>query len=279
MKTSTKVRRRPTDLLLNILTVFLVIISLFPLYYMILQSLVDWSSVDKTILPTSLSLASYDYLFNSTNSSDTMMWLRALGNSLLVGLPVTLIALSVGLLVGYAMTKLKHFSGKWIVFNLLLFEMFFPKIMLLVPKYVILKDLANSYAGMIIPTMISTWAIFMYINYFETLPDEVFEAARVDGANTFRILFHIAMPATRPITTIVFLTTFMSRWNELMWDMLIAPSTQFQTLNVLISTRFNMMSQHPGPLYAASVILTVPIVVLFLCFSKNFREGIHFMLK
>lgn len=272
-------RRRPIDIFLDILTLLLILVSLFPLYYMILQSVVDWTTVDKTIIPKNLSLASYDYLFHSTNSGDTMMWLRALGNSLLVCIPVTLVALSVGLLVGYTMTKLKHFSGKRIIFNLLLFEMFFPKIMLLVPKYMILKDLANTYAGMIIPTMISTWAIFMYINYFETLPNEVFEAARVDGANTFRILYHIAMPATLPITTIVFLTTFMQRWNELMWDMLIAPSTRFQTLNVLISTRFNMMAQHPGPLYAASVILTLPIVILFLCFSRNFREGIHFMLK
>lgn len=272
-------RRRPIDIFLDILTLLLILVSLFPLYYMILQSVVDWTTVDKTIIPKNLSLASYDYLFHSTNSGDTMMWLRALGNSLLVCIPVTLVALSVGLLVGYAMTKLKHFNGKRIIFNLLLFEMFFPKIMLLVPKYMILKDLANTYAGMIIPTMISTWAIFMYINYFETLPNEVFEAARVDGANTFRILCHIAMPATLPITTIVFLTTFMQRWNELMWDMLIAPSTRFQTLNVLISTRFNMMAQHPGPLYAASVILTLPIVILFLCFSRNFREGIHFMLK
>lgn len=272
-------RRRPIDIFLDILTLLLILVSLFPLYYMTLQSVVDWTTVDKTIIPKNLSLASYDYLFHSTNSGDTMMWLRALGNSLLVCIPVTLVALAVGLLVGYAMTKLKHFNGKRIIFNLLLFEMFFPKIMLLVPKYMILKDLANTYAGMIIPTMISTWAIFMYINYFETLPNEVFEAARVDGANTFRILYHIAMPATLPITTIVFLTTFMQRWNELMWDMLIAPSTRFQTLNVLISTRFNMMAQHPGPLYAASVILTLPIVILFLCFSRNFREGIHFMLK
>ncbi|MGN1027487.1 MAG: carbohydrate ABC transporter permease [Faecousia sp.] len=272
-------RRRLIDIFLDILTLLLILVSLFPLYYMILQSVVDWTTVDKTIIPKNLSLASYDYLFHSTNSGDTMMWLRALGNSLLVCIPVTLVALSVGLLVGYAMTKLKHFNGKRIIFNLLLFEMFFPKIMLLVPKYMILKDLANTYSGMIIPTMISTWAIFMYINYFETLPNEVFEAARVDGANTFRILYHIAMPATLPITTIVFLTTFMQRWNELMWDMLIAPSTRFQTLNVLISTRFNMMAQHPGPLYAASVILTLPIVILFLCFSRNFREGIHFMLK
>lgn len=272
-------KRRPVDILLDILTVLMLTVSLFPLYYMIVQSIVDWKFVDKTVIPSHFSLASFDYLFHTTNANDAMMWLRALGNSLLVCVPVTVVALSVGLLAGYAMTKLKNFKRKQIIFNMLLFEMFFPVIMLLVPKYVILKGLANSYAGMIVPTMISTWAIFMYINFFKTLPNEIFEAARMDGANTFRILYHIAIPSTMPITTIVFLTIFMQRWNELMWDMLIAPSTRFQTLNVLITTRFNMMAQHPGPLYAASVILTLPIVILFLCFSKNFREGIHFMLK
>lgn len=271
--------KKSNAIFLNLLTALLLILSLFPLYYMLLQSLVDWKTVDKTVIPKNLSLESYRYLFQSTNAGDAFMWIRALGNSLLVCIPVTMIALAIGLLVGYAMTKHRHFNGKRLIFNLLLFEMFFPKIMLLVPKYIILKDLANSYTGMIVPTMISTWAIFMYINYFETLPNEVFEAARVDGANTFRILYHVAVPSTLPITTIVFLTTFMNRWNELMWDMLIAPSTKFQTLNVLLSTRFNMMSNLPGPLYAAAVILTLPIVILFLCFSKNFREGIHFMLK
>lgn len=272
-------KRKVIDIFLNLITVFLLMASLFPLYYMILQSFVGWKTVDKTIIPRNLSLESYKYLFFSTNSGDAFMWIRSLCNSLIVCIPVTFSALAVGLLVGYAMTKLKHFNGKKIIINLLLFEMFFPKVMLLVPKYVILKNLANTYAGMILPTMISTWAIFMYINYFQTLPDEVFEAARVDGAGTFRILYHIAMPSTLPISVIVFLTIFMQRWNELMWDMLISPGTKFQTLNVLLSTRFNMMSNLPGPLYAATVILTVPIVILFLCFSKHFREGVNFMLK
>ena len=72
---------------------------------------------------------------------------------------------------------------------------------------------------------------------------------------------------------------FMQRWSELMWDMLIAPNIQMQTLNVLISTQFKPMGAFPGPMYAASVILTLPIIILFLCFSKYFKEGISFMLK
>jgi multiple sugar transport system permease protein len=86
-------------------------------------------------------------------------------------------------------------------------------------------------------------------------------------------------PATKSVTTIVFLSTFMARWSELMWDMLISPKVDMQTLNVLISTQFKPMGNVPGPMYAASVILTIPIVIMFLCFSKHFKEGINFMLK
>ena len=139
--------------------------------------------------------------------------------------------------------------------------------------------MANKYVGMIIPLSISVWAIFMYINYFRTLPDAVFEAARIDGAGNLRIIATIAFPITKSVTTIVFLSIFMQRWSELMWDMLISPSIEMQTLNVLISTQFKPMGAFPGPMYAASVILTLPIIVLFLCFSKYFKEGISFMLK
>lgn len=111
--------------------------------------------------------------------------------------------------------------------------------------------MANKYVGMIIPLSISVWAIFMYINYFRTLPDAVFEAARIDGAGNLRIIATIAFPITKSVTTIVFLSIFMQRWSELMWDMLISPSIEMQTLNVLISTQFKPMGAFPGPMYGS----------------------------
>lgn len=272
-------KRKVSGIVLTVATVVLLVISLFPLYYMVLQSLTPWKSVDKSLIPKDLTLKSYQYLIETTNSGDPLMWIRAFGNSVIVCLPVTAVAIISGLLIGYATSKLPHFKGRKIIINLLLLEMFFPSVILLVPKYMIMKNWANSYAGMIAPTMISVWAIFMYVNYFKSLPDEIFEAAKMDGAGILRIIWNIAIPATKSITVIVFLTIFMQRWNELMWDMLISPKIGYQTLNVLISTRFNVMSNQPGPLYAASVILTLPIVILYLCFSKHFKEGINFMLK
>lgn len=259
-------------------TLTLLAISLFPYYYMVLQSFTSWDQVDKVMVPHGFTLRSYEYLIGKGGATNSMMWVRALINSFLVAFPTAVISVIIGLCNGYSVCKLK-FKGERFIIDSLLFQMFFPTIILLVPRYMIAKPMANTYGGMIIPMCISIWAIFMYINYFKTLPNEVFEAAKIDGAGELRIIFYIAFPITKSVTTIVFLSIFMQRWSELMWDMLIAPNIQMQTLNVLISTQFKPMGAFPGPMYAASVILTLPIIILFLCFSKYFKEGISFMLK
>lgn len=264
--------------LIMLVTFLLLAISLFPFYYMVIQSLIPWDMVDKTLVLSDFTLRSYEYLIGKGGASNSMMWVKALLNSFLVAFPTAVISVVIGLAIGYSVSKLK-FNGEKLIMNSLLFQMFFPVIILLVPRYMISKPLANTYPGMIIPLCISIWAIFMYINYFKTIPDEMFEAARIDGAGNIRILWNIAFPITKSVTTIVFLSIFMQRWSELMWDMLIAPDIRMQTLNVLISTQFKPMGAFPGPMYAASVILTLPIIILFLCFSKYFKEGISFMLK
>ena len=264
-------------LLVIVATIIILGISLFPYYYMIIQSLSPWNEVDKVIVPGSFTFKSYSYLLGSGATAG--MWINSLINSFLVSLPTAIISVAVGLLVGYSVTKMRNFKGGKFIMNTLLFQMFFPIIILLVPRYMIVKPLINTYAGMILPLSVSAWGIFMYINYIKTLPNEIFEAARIDGASELKILWSIIFPATKSVTTIVFLSTFMARWSELMWDMLISPKVNMQTLNVLISTQFKPMGNVPGPMYAASVILTIPIVIMFLCFSKHFKEGINFMLK
>lgn len=247
---------------------------------MVLQSFLPWKLVDKTVIPKAVSLDSYKYLLggNGAGYSDPMQWIRALINSFIVAVPTAVISVLSGLMTGYAAIHMKY-KGKAVIYSSLLFQMFFPVIILLVPRYMLIRPLANSYPGMILPLAISIWGIFMYVNYFKTVPATVFEAAKIDGAGDFRILLRIALPSTKSISIIVFLSVFMTRWNELMWDMLVAPELKLQTLNVMISTQFNQNSTLPGPMYAASVVLTLPVIILFLCFSKYFKEGINFMLK
>ncbi len=269
-----------STIIISVITILLLLVSLFPYYYMVLQSFLPWKMVDKTMVPKAVSLESYIYLLGGSGagSSDPMQWIQALLNSFIVAVPTALISVLTGLMTGYAAIHMEY-KGKSLVYASLLFQMFFPVVILLVPRYMLIKPLANNYLGMILPLAISIWGIFMYVNYFKTVPATVFEAAKIDGAGAFKILLKIALPSTKSITIIVFLSVFMTRWNELMWDMLVAPDLKMQTLNVMISTQFNQNSTLPGPMYAASVVLTLPVIILFLCFSKYFKEGINFMLK
>lgn len=273
-----KQKIKVSTVILIIITAILLFISLFPFYYMVLQSFLPWDRVDKTALPQGVTLESYMYLLGNSGSGKSFMWIKALINSFVVSIPTAAVSVVVGLMTGYASTKM-NYKGKEVIYSSLLFQMFFPVIILLVPRYMLIKPLANQYGGMILPLIISVWAIFMYINYFKTVPNAVFEAAKIDGASDFKVLMKIALPSTKSISIIVFLSIFMTRWNELMWDMLVSPKLEMQTLNVMISTQFNQNSTLPGPMYAASVILALPVIILFLCFSKYFKEGINFMLK
>ncbi|WP_252243781.1 MULTISPECIES: carbohydrate ABC transporter permease [unclassified Clostridium] len=275
MKTKTKLK----GILVIVATMIILGISLFPYYYMIIQSFTPWDQIDKVMMPDSFTLKSYSYLFGGSGGATAGMWIKSLVNSFIVSVPTAIISVVIGLLVGYSVSKMNKFKGEKFIMNTLLFQMFFPVIILLVPRYIISKPLTNTYLGMILPLSVSVWGIFMYINYFKSLPNEVFEAARIDGASELKILCSIGFPVAKSVTTIVFLSTFMTRWSELMWDMLISPKIDMQTLNVLISTQFKPMGNLPGPMYGASVILTIPIIIMFLCFSKHFKEGINFMLK
>ncbi len=264
--------------LLVVIATILVLATLFPYYYMITQALAPWTEVDKVFFTANPGFDSFEYLLNNGGDQNRYMWLRALLNSIIVTVLSTTIAVFTGMLVGYSIIKLRY-KGYKIVYNFLLFQMFFPTIIMLVPIYLLMKPLANTYPGMILPTCISIWGIFMFINYFKTLPEAVFEAARIDGASEFKILMVIGFPAAKTVSIIVFLSLFMGRWSELMWDMLIAPNIKMQTLNVLITTQFKPMGNLPGPLYAAAVILTLPIIILCLSFSRYFKQGLTFHLK
>ncbi|MCH3916782.1 MAG: carbohydrate ABC transporter permease [Spirochaetia bacterium] len=271
-------RKRKSRTIAIAVALLLAVVSLFPYYYILLQSFTPWAEVDTSMVPHHLVADSYSYLMTNGGADNRLMWIRSMFNSVFVSTVSTGIALVTGLLIAYAMTKIR-FSGGKAIYDILLFQMFFPTIILLVPQYMLLRPLVNNYLGMIIPFTISAWAILMYYNYFKTLSSSIFESARIDGASEVRIAFTIAFPICKTISIIVFLSIFLGRWSELMWDMLMAPKLQMQTLNVLITTQFKPMGNLPGPLYAASVILTFPVLILFLAFSKYFKQGIAMQFK
>jgi len=255
-------------------------IAVFPYIYMVLQSLTPWNEVDRKIIPTILTLRSYNWLLVGSEIAVAKPWLRALINSVIVTTSSTFLMVLSAAIVGYALSKLV-FRGRNTIYNFILFQMFYPAIILLVPTFLIVKSLGmyNSYLGMIIPKAMSIWAIFMYTNFFRSVPQEVIDSARVDGASELRIIFRIALPMSRSITMVIALFLFMARWQELLWDIIVVKDYGLMTLNVLIATMKGPYNVYPGPMYAASVLLTFPILILFIVLSKDFAKGIKLVFK
>ena len=256
------------------------VVSLFPYVYMVLQSLAPWSQVNRVFVPTQLTLRSYDWLLRGSAITLARPWLRALGNSALVSVTSTLLVLASALMVGYALARLR-FRGRGFLYQALLFQMFYPAIILLVPTFLIIRwlGLYDTYTAMVLPKAVNLWAIFMYASFFRSLPQEVIEAARMDGASELRVVFRIALPMSVPITTVVGLFVFMERWSELMWDLVVVKRYEMMTLNVLIATMSGPYASYPGPLYAAGTLLTLPILLAFLLASRYFTQGIQLVFK
>ncbi|MGV2795131.1 ABC transporter permease subunit, partial [Clostridium perfringens] len=126
-----------------------------------------------------------------------------------------------GVMVAYALSKLR-FRGRDTVNNFILFHMFFPAIILLIPSFLIVQKLGwyDTYWALIIPKGVSLWAVFMYTNFFKAVPDAFIEAAKLDGARDFQILYKIMLPMSKSITSVIFLFLLMERWTELLWDMI-----------------------------------------------------------
>ena len=255
-------------------------VALYPYLYMVFNSLAPWDQVDKGFIPTEFTLRSYEWLIFGDKGVATKPWIKAFFNSLFVTLSSTLLMMLFGIMIAYALAKVK-FKGRKKVDSFIMFQMFFPTMILLIPQFLVVKNMGiyNTYAAMIVPKAMSLWAVFLYTNFFKALPDEIIEAARIDGAGTYTIIRKVVLPMSRSITTIIFLLLFMERWVELLWDMIAVKNIQLQTINVLLAQMFGPYQSYPGPMYAGTVILTMPILILFIVFRKNFTKGIQFVLK
>jgi len=273
-------RNRLGLIVLYVVALAALVITASPYVYMLAQSLAPWDEVQDTFIPSSFTLRSYVWLYTGGEFGLARPWMRGLLNSFIVTAADSIGQVAFGAIVGYALSVLA-FHGQRAVNSFILFQMFYPSIILLVPTFLVIQGLGlyNSYLGMVLPYVLSVWAVFMYSNFFGTIPHELVEAARLDGAGELTIIARVMIPMSLSITTVIFLFLFMQRWVELMWDLIIVSDPEMRTLNVLLATMFGPYGSYPGPLYAASVLLSFPILILFLIFSNRFVSGVEFVIK
>lgn len=201
---------------------------------------------------------------------------RYFGNSLLVAVVVVGSTILFGALAGYGFAKF-DFPGRRVAFLFILSTMMIPFQVLLIPLYVVVHKLGwtNSYAGLIVPGALSAFGVFLMRQACLTLPDELLDAARIDGARELGIFVRIIMPLLKPAIATLAILTFLGSWNNFLWPLIVVTKDELFTLPVGM-TVFQQPLQAPYWTYimAVSTVATLPVIIVFLSLQRYFIEGV-----
>lgn len=200
---------------------------------------------------------------------------RWLVNSVIVTLIQTVANVFFSALAGFAFARL-YFPGKNVIFALLLSSLMIPGIILLVPKFIILNEmhLVNTYAGLILPMLITIPNIFLMKQFFETIPRDLEEAALIDGCSYFRIFWQIFLPISTPALAAVAIYTFQGSWNEFLWPVIATYSKDMYTLPVGMATLRDELQTNWPMLMAGTILVSLPTLLIFLVFQRYFVQGV-----
>jgi multiple sugar transport system permease protein len=248
------------------------VLFLFPFYYMFIASL---QAEPDTSLAGAFPTGGFT-LDNYRDINGRVNLGRSLANSGIFTGAVILCTVVFGLLAGYALARL-HFRGRGSLFAAMLLVQVIPFQLLMIPLYVMIVrsyGLADSYLGMIAPFAINATAVFVFRQFFLQLPEDLFSAARIDGASELRILWSIALPLVRPAVLTAVLLTFIGPWNEFLWPFLITKDADLQPLAVSLANYIESVAGRAanpyGAILAGACVLAAPAVLLFMVFQKHF---------
>jgi multiple sugar transport system permease protein len=204
----------------------------------------------------------------------SFIYLRNILNSLIVASTVTATTVILSALTGFGLAKY-HFKGRYFVFMMILATMMIPFEVIMIPLYLIITKLGfqNSYPGLITPFLVSAFGIFLMRQYYVTFPDEILDAARIDGASELMIFSKIILPNSIPAIATLAVLTFKSQWDNLLWPLLVAQSEEMKTIPLYIVRFAEEKHTDEGAMMAVAAIASIPILILFFKLSKYFIGG------
>jgi multiple sugar transport system permease protein len=269
---SARQRERMTRFLLYALLVIGAVLALLPMVWMVSASLMpsgEASSFPPHFFPTSPTLAHYTDLFTRLNLG------RYLLNSAFVAVVVTSASLIINAMAGYAFAKLR-FRGRDRLFRLLSTGLVLPVQVAMLPLFLLLKNmgLINTYWGVIIPGLASIFGIFLVRQYALAIPDEMLDAARVDGASELRIFWSIVVPGIMPILATLSIWTFLATWNDFMWPLIVLSDASHYTLPVALANLSGEHVQDTELMMAGSVLTVIPVMLVFLFLQRYYIQGV-----
>lgn len=196
-------------------------------------------------------------------------------NTALMSTAITLAVLATSSLAGFGLAKYR-FRGRRAVFVLVIATMMVPSQTLLIPLYLLVRDLGwlDTYAGVIVPFCVQGFGIFLMRQSILSIPDELLDAARLDGASELRIYKDIILPLSRPALAALAIFTFLGAWNLFLWPLVVASSPEHWTVQVGIADFYQRYGPRPELLMASTTIAMLPMIALFLALRRYFSAGI-----
>lgn len=272
--TSASGKRAPdtSEILRTALLAMISFIILAPVAWFILSSfkdLTDLSARPPKLFPSRWAFENYTEAFKMYD------YLRYFMNSVIVTVLATLLTLLINSMAAFAFAKY-NFRGRDGLFVLTLAMIMIPLQVILIPIYLVVSSLGlvNTYWGMIIPAAATPTGVFVIRQYMLTIPDELIESARIDGAGEFRIYARIMLPLARPALAVVAIFSILWRWNDFLWPLLIAQDERLYTLPVALALLNGQLVVPYNVVLAMSVMSIIPVLFMFVFMQRQIIQGI-----
>jgi ABC-type glycerol-3-phosphate transport system permease component len=272
MITGNRAATRMWQVLGNAVLLLVIFLTIMPYVYMVSASFKpgeELFSIPVKVFPDSLYWGNYDLLFGKTN------FVRWFFNSVFIGVSRMILAVLISLMAGYAFAKF-DFRFKNALFIMLLATLTLPIYVLIVPLYFMMVTFGwtDSYIALILPLAAQAIGVFLSRQYLLSIPDEILDSARVDGAGEWGIFWRIIMPLSQPVIAVMGILFFTASWNDYIWPLVVLTKDQMYTVSLGLPTLVGPYSQEYGAVMAGSFLSAVPIMIIFLIMQRRFIEGI-----
>jgi cellobiose transport system permease protein len=260
---------RLRGLVLHLVLLVGVVISIFPFYWMIVMATNNTSDIYQ--YPPKVAFGD-ELMTNLGHVFERINFFAAMGNTIVVASCVTLLVLFLDSLAAFTFAKFT-FPGRRVLFALLIGIFTLPAQLSLIPQFVIMVKIgwAGQLQALIVPAAANAFGIFWMRQYIASaVPNELLDAARLDGCNFFRQYWHIALPAIRPGLAFLGIYTFITAWNDYVWPLIVLVSPDRLTLQVALSQLNRSYGQDYSMVMAGALLAVLPLVVLFVLFARNF---------
>lgn len=270
-----RMRKKVFGVITYVLLIFWAVIVLFPFYWMVLTSVKSYGAYNSEYIPKFFTLS--PTLQNYADAFTTVPLGKYLANTLLFAVVTTAVMLAVIILAAFAFARL-DFKGKNILFVIFLSLMMIPNELVIITNFVTVTnlDMRNSFEGLILPSVMSVFYVYLLKENFEQIPDSLYYAAKVDGTSDLKYLFKVMIPISKPTLITITILKVIECWNSYVWPRLITDDENYYLVsNGIQEIRENGFGRENIPaMMAAVVVISVPLIVLFLIFRNKIMAGV-----